>query len=141
MEFNALVPLMCEVASRFTPKEAPVELNLVGERRMAELNRAYRGRRGATEILTFDYTDTKTTPPDPGNPIGEIYLCWRKITGNARAKGVSNRDYLLRLLVHGLCHLQGYQHGDEISAARMEAIEKNHLSSFLSKRRMALLFT
>jgi probable rRNA maturation factor len=140
-EFNELVPLMREVASRFAPEEAPVELNLIGERRMAELNRVYRGRRGATEILTFDYTDTAPPSRESGNPIGEIYICWCRLTRSARAKGVSNRDYLLRLLVHGLCHLQGYRHGDEISAARMEAIEKDHLAFFLSKRRVALLFS
>jgi rRNA maturation RNase YbeY len=139
-EFERAAPLMEAVASCFPPEDALVEVNLVGERRMAELSRLYRSKGGASEILTFSYTEDPPADPSAENPVGEIYLCWRRIAVGAGKRSVSRRAYLLRLLVHGLCHLRGYRHDDTRSEKRMENVEKRILRQHLSEEEVARLF-
>ncbi len=132
---------MESVASCFPPADALVEINLVGERKMAELNRVYRRRRGVSEILTFCYTDDNGSDPGVESAAGEIYLCWKRLALGARKRRVSKAAYLLRLLVHGLCHLQGYRHDDGPSEIRMEKVEKERLRLHLSEGEVARLFS
>jgi probable rRNA maturation factor len=115
-----------------------VEVNLVGERRMAFLNRRYKGRRGAAEILTFVYEDDSV--PGGEGTAGEILICWSRLVSSARSVGVSSRAYLLRLVAHGLCHIEGFSHGDEASADIMEERERELLGGFLTGEELGRLF-
>jgi probable rRNA maturation factor len=129
---------MRAVAARVDGGGRPVEVGLVGERRMAMLNRRYKGRRGAAEILTFDYGTGRGASPE--DPRGEILICWKRLEARARGLRVSPGAYLLRLLAHGLCHICGYSHGTENLAARMEAAERRALGSTVSRRDLDRLF-
>jgi probable rRNA maturation factor len=133
-----LSPFLRSVASRVAPANARVEVNWIGERSMARLNRAYKKRRGAAEILTFPCCGA----PDPEGdaPLGEIYLCWPRLVGGARRRGVSRRAYGARLVVHGLLHLRGYRHDDSRSEGRMEAAEARLLKGHCSEREVRRLF-
>ncbi len=137
--FERFGSLLESVGSGWRPANAVVEVNLVGERRMAHLNRTYKGRRGAAEILTFPY------PAERGQraaerPVGEICLCWTRLRRGAAAAGVSERSYVLRLFVHGVVHLRGYRHDTAAAEARMEAVEKRILAARLSGRELKRLF-
>jgi len=136
--FERAAPRMIEAAARVGGGGRFVEVTLVGERRMAMLNRRYKGRRGAAEILTFDYGSECGESPD--DPRGEILICWKRLEPGARSRGVSSGAYLLRLLVHGLCHLTGLSHRTEDRAARMEAAERRALEGMLSRRDLDRLF-
>jgi len=133
-----LAPFFRSIASAVPPRSASVDVIWVGERGMARLNRAYKGRRGAAEILSFPCAGGL----DPGRelPLGEICLCWSRLTRGALRNGVSVRSYAARLLVHGLFHLRGWGHGDATSAARMEEAESRFLRGFLSDRDLERLF-
>ena len=76
----------------------------------------------------------------PDGTVGEIYICWTKLTEGARARKVSRRAYLLRLVVHGLCHIMGYRHDDERSERKMEKAEIKHLSKVLAGSEIERLF-
>lgn len=129
---------MAEVAAILGGGRRLVEVTLVGERRMARMNRRYRGRRGAAEILTFDYGAAAGGCAD--DPRGEILICGKRLVAGARRAGVSRRAYLLRLLAHGLCHLKGHSHRGEAAGARMEAVERRCLEGLLSAREIGRLF-
>jgi rRNA maturation RNase YbeY len=135
--FEKAAPRMTRAAARVRGP-GPVEVTLVGERRMAMLNRDYKGRRGAAEILTFDYGPRRSASPD--DPRGEILLCWKRLAAGARRRGVSSEAYLLRLLVHGLLHLAGHSHRTEKSAVRMEAAERRALEGILDRRELDRIF-
>ncbi|MBN1164550.1 MAG: rRNA maturation RNase YbeY [Candidatus Krumholzibacteriota bacterium] len=139
-EFNRAAPWMRKLASRLPPGEAVVEVTLVGRGRMAFLNRAYRGRRGAAEILTFSYAGEDINSGGPDDPRGEIFLCWPALVDGARRRGVSNRAYLLRLLAHGLCHIRGFTHGSAEEERIMEKEEEKLLSPFLPGMQIGKLF-
>lgn len=139
-EFELVTADIESLASLFRPKEALIEVNLVGERRMARLNRAYKNRRGAAEILTFSYLDDETGEEADDGPAGEIYICWKKLMAGAEARRVSRKAYLLRLVVHGLCHLEGYSHDSPENELKMEKAEKRRLAGHLPERVLDRLF-
>jgi len=76
-----------------------VSIVLTGKIRIKELNRRYRKKDKATDVLSFLY--------DQG---GEIVICPEKVKENAKKYGLSFKEELVRCLVHGMLHLSGYDH-------------------------------
>jgi len=138
--FEEAAGLVESLASRVAPADSLVEVNLVGERRMAELNRIYRRRRGAAEILTFPYTAGPGEGTADEDALGEIFLCWKRLEVGARRRRVKPAHYMLRLLAHGLCHLKGYRHHDAESESMMEEVERKLLHGLIPKDAIARLF-
>ncbi len=139
-EFDIAVPEMKVLASHVSGEDSIVEVNLVGEKRMAWLNRKFRSRRGPPEILTFVYGQGKDAGPADDSPAGEIYLCWRSIAKGASTRGVEVRLYLLRLFVHGLFHLAGYRHDSPAGEMEMEGAERRFIEEFIGAGEAGLLF-
>jgi rRNA maturation RNase YbeY len=139
-EFEGISDLVESLASRVPPSDSLVEINLIGERRMAELGRIYRRRQGVSEILTFSYGTYAGGEEDGEDAVGEIFLCWTRLAAGARRRGVSPEHYMLRLLAHGLCHLKGYRHDDEKGERKMEEVESRMLLGLMPKDVIARLF-
>ena len=87
-------------------------IRIVGRREGRELNRRYRRRDYATNVLSFPYGRT-----------GDIVLCHPVIAREAREQKKSLRAHYAHLVVHGVLHLRGHAHDDKASARRMEALE------------------
>jgi probable rRNA maturation factor len=95
---------------------ARVTLRIVGEREGESLNREFRRKPRATNVLTFCY--------DQGECLaGDIVLCAPVIAREARAQGKGLGAHYAHLTVHGLLHLQGYDHEHPRAARIMEARE------------------
>lgn len=139
-EFDEAVELVKPLAFRLSPKNAAVEVNLVGERTMAELNRRYRNRKGAAEILTFPYGNEPGVDTGCESSFGEIYLCGRSIERGARKREVSSTVYMARLIIHGLLHLTGRRHDSGDRERGMEVLEKKYLHELLSEDEVERLF-
>ena len=90
----------------------PLTLRVVGTREGRALNRRFRRRDRATNVLSFAYGSE-----------GDIVLCHPLVAREARAQGKSMRAHYAHLVVHGVLHLRGYLHDDKASARRMEARE------------------
>ena len=136
-EFDRAAGLMNKLGSR-GDGDRQVDVTLIGARRMAILNREYKGRRGAAEILTFVYEED--TSPGDGDIAGEILICWKKLALSAARLGVSKRSYLLRLVAHGLSHIEGFSHGDDVKAEMMERRECEILEGILPGRDLSRMF-
>jgi len=76
------------------------------------LNRHYRGKDCATNVLSFPYGES-----------GDVVLCHPVIAREAREQRKSVRAHYAHLVVHGALHLRGYEHDDNASARRMERAE------------------
>ena len=87
-------------------KHALVSLTLMTPRKMAALNMKHLQHDGPTDIITFGFRDPA------GALIGDVYVCPSVAMANAKAFGVSQREELLRLAVHGALHVLGYEHPD-----------------------------
>ena len=136
-EFNRVAGLVEALGSKGAD-DRQIDVTLVGERRMASLNRKYKGRRGAPEILTFVYDDDPSLHGE--GTAGEILICWKRLAASAARLDVSRGAYLLRLVAHGLSHLEGFSHGDEGKAERMENRELEILDGIVPERDLAKMF-
>ncbi len=104
--------------------EAPAELTvrIVGEEEGRELNRGYRQKDYATNVLTFDYTQEPVVTAD-------LVLCAPVVEREAREQKLDLQAHYAHLLVHGALHAQGYDHEEEADAEVMEARETEVLAA------------
>ena len=93
---------------------AEITVRIVGEDEGRTLNRDYRGKDYATNVLTFDYARTPQVQAD-------LVLCAPVVEREAAAAGIPLQAHYAHLLVHGTLHAQGWDH--ETSAADAEAME------------------
>jgi len=93
-----------------------VTLRFVAGREGRALNRRYRGRDHATNVLTFVYDDGVSL-------TGDIVLCAPVVEREARAQHKTLVAHYAHLVIHGMLHLQGYDHARDDDAGRMEARE------------------
>ena len=106
------------------PQNAAITVRFVGIAEGRALNRAYRQRDYATNVLSFGYA-----AGDGAQALaGDIVLCAPVLRREARAQGKSLAAHVAHLAVHGALHLQGHDHQTPRTAARMEALEKQILA-------------
>jgi probable rRNA maturation factor len=96
---------------------AEVTVRFVDTRESRTLNRDFRGKDHATNVLAFPYEQTGL------NCTGDIVLCMPILLREARAQRKPWRAHCAHLVVHGLLHLQGYAHEKDREAQKMEARE------------------
>ena len=120
--------------ARALARDAIVNVRFVDTAEGRRLNRTFRGRDYATNVLTFGY-ETPALPPDAGRraappPLtGDIVLCVPVLRREARAQRKTLRAHCAHLLVHGALHLSGYDHESAKDAKVMEALEVELLDS------------
>lgn len=109
--------------------EAPAEVTVrvVDAEEGRSLNRDFRGRDYATNVLTFAYGDgdagaRKKAQREPV-VVADLVLCAPVLAREAGDLGVTLEAHYAHLLVHGTLHAQGWDHEDEADAKRMEARE------------------
>ena len=101
---------------------ATVTVRFVGEREGRRLNAQFRRRDYATNVLTFVY--------DQGSPLaGDLVLCAPVVRREAREQGKDLADHIAHLVVHGMLHLQGFDHETTRAAQAMERRETLILAS------------
>lgn len=97
-------------------RDAQVTLRIVDEVEGRELNRNYRGKDYATNVLTFVYDD--------GDELsGDVVICAPVVEREAREQRKELMAHYAHLAIHAALHLQGYDHENETEAAAMEALE------------------
>lgn len=97
-------------------KNARVTLRVIGEREARELNRNFRGRDYATNVLTFIYS--KKRPLE-----GDIAICAPVVAREAHLCGKRREAHYAHLTVHGALHLAGMDHQVPRAARAMEKNE------------------
>jgi probable rRNA maturation factor len=90
-----------------------------------DLNRDWRGKDKATNVLSFPAPPTKSPGP---RLLGDIVLAYETVAHEAIGEGKSLADHTMHLLVHGTLHLLGYDHETDSEAAVMEALETKALA-------------
>lgn len=105
-----------------------ISLLIVDPARSRRFNRDYRGQDKPTNVLSF------ARPPAPGGAgrevLGDLVICPQVLQQEARAQRKSARAHWMHLFVHGLLHLQGYDHERTGDAQRMERREIRILRRF-----------
>ncbi len=96
-----------------------VSLAFVDGEKMRELNRIHRGKDYITDVLSFFYNE--------GGVLGEVVVCPEKVEEDAQEKKISFEERCLVVTVHGVLHLLGYTHEDDLSENKMEEKTKLYL--------------
>jgi probable rRNA maturation factor len=107
-------------------QNAAITVRFVGAAEGRALNRAYRERDYATNVLSFGYGASGREQV----LAGDIVLCAPVLRREARAQGKLLAAHVAHLAVHGALHLQGHDHQQPRAAARMEALEQKILAKF-----------
>ena len=111
------------------PGAARVTVRIVDEDEARELNRDYRGKDYATNVLTFAYGEGDDMPLPEGLPLmGDLVLCRQVVEREAAEQGKALDAHYAHLSVHGMLHLQGFDHLEDAEADDMEARERQILA-------------
>lgn len=93
---------------------ALLSIAFVSDREIAALNRRHLGHRGPTDVISFGFA-----PGARGGPvIGDVYIAPGIARRNALEHGGGVREETLRLVVHGVLHVLGYDHPEDESRYR-----------------------
>ena len=95
--------------------EGEISVLLTDDAHMSRLNQDFRGKSGATNVLSF--------PGTMKGQWGDIAIAYETLAREATAEDKSLNDHLTHLMIHGTLHLLGYDHEDETEAEQMEAME------------------
>ena len=130
--------LISEWANRAYKKVAAspteVTIRLVDELEMVKLNESYRGKHGATNVLSFPFenefdfadmpnADSNDESDSVADFLGDIVICHAVIQREAKEQNKSELNHYAHMVTHGLLHLCGYDHIDNDEAEEMEALE------------------
>ena len=101
-------------------------VRIVDESESAALNSRYRGKKGATNVLSFpaESAAPPTAMPTELLPFGDVVICAPVVEREAREQRKSLAAHWAHMVVHGTLHLQGYDHEKARDAAVMEARER-----------------
>lgn len=103
-------------------QDQSISLRIVDEAEMIQLNSQYRKKTGTTNVLSFP----ADLPEGVDIPfLGDIIICAPVVAKEAADQGKSLDSHWAHMTVHGILHLQGYDHIDEAEAEQMECLEAN----------------
>jgi probable rRNA maturation factor len=95
--------------------KADLTLLLTTDRQVETLNRKFRGKDAPTNVLSF--------PAGEKGYLGDVAVAYGVVAREAKVQGKSLKDHCVHLAVHGVLHLQGFDHLTAPEAAGMEKLE------------------
>jgi len=118
-EFFQWVEMACPLGERQTSYS--VSVRIVAEHEAQSLNKQYREKGYATNVLSFPFDP----PPIPMESVhlGDLVLCKQVVAKEAQEQHKHLDDHWAHLIIHGTLHLQGYDHLSCEQADNMENLE------------------
>ena len=113
--------------------EAELSILFVGDKKMKELNSAYRGKNKSTDVLSFE-AGIPVRDSDVNNVLGDIVINIPRAESQAKEYGTGFYEELYRLLIHGTLHLVGYD--NEVSKHEERKMRKKEEDIFNAVTKM-----
>ncbi len=124
VDLRLLRRIVLGLLEQFTDQPAfDLGIYVVGASEMTRLNETFLRHRGSTDVITFDYGE----PAQPGLLHGEIFVCLDEARAQARRFRTTWQSELVRYVVHGLLHLQGFDDHRVGERRRMKREEARRL--------------
>lgn len=116
----------CDLALRQRKGDSELTIRLVEEEEGRELNRTWRQKDYATNVLSFpaDVPDELLDIP----LLGDLVICVPVVEREAAEQGKPPQAHWAHLVIHGCLHLLGYDHIDDDEAEEMESLERQLLA-------------
>jgi probable rRNA maturation factor len=103
-----------------------VSVRFVSEQEIKTLNARYRGKKRATDVLSFSSQEVSSFPTGPRTEKewGDLFVCPSYARKEALRRGIPFHEELVRLISHGALHLLGYDHATERDEHRMFGLQE-----------------
>jgi probable rRNA maturation factor len=111
--------------------EYDLSITFVGDKRIRKINREYLNHDYVTDVISFDLGDGIA---GRDAVFGDIYICATQAVRQARPLGIDSREELLRLVVHGILHLLGYDHTGPADREEMLTLQESTVERFLKSK-------
>jgi probable rRNA maturation factor len=107
-------------------QDSEIVIRIVDKDEIIQFNEQYRNKKGATNILSFPFE-----VPDgvESQLLGDLLVCASVVEREAWQQNKKLEQHWAHLIIHGILHLLGYNHIDDVEAEEMEALEINILST------------
>lgn len=102
-------------------------IRIVGSAESRRLNREYRGKDRPTNVLSFPASGAER---ELGGSLGDLVVCAAVVATEAREQGKARAAHWAHMVVHGMLHLHGLDHGTRREAVAMERLEVEILRGF-----------
>jgi len=122
---NKLIIKWAEKALQKNNAEAEIVIRIVDTNESKELNKKWCEKNYATNVLSFPVSKPIEQAP---NLLGDIVICANLVISEAREQKKDIKEHCAHLVVHGILHLQGYDHNSKSEANIMESMEVNILN-------------
>lgn len=111
-----------------------LSIAFVGQKRMRRLNKMYRGKDKSTDVLAFSPGNRERFYGEQKN-AGEIIISVQDLKKNAKDFDVPFEQELLRIIVHGILHLAGYDHEKTQKEAKIMFKKQNYYFQLVTKKK------
>ena len=111
--FNDLEPFVQKALTQLKFDGEEISMLLCNDTYMQELNKTYRNIDSTTDVLSFENDEEYEDEEGKWKCVGDIVISLDTLPVNAEYFNESRNDELKRLIVHGLLHLNGMDHGEE----------------------------
>jgi rRNA maturation RNase YbeY len=107
-DFSSWFKKSFKVLREFDKENGFIELNVVSEKTITKLNKAYRGKNKSTDVLSFSFIGQEKFPGE--DVVGQIVICAKIANKQAQEHGWSFKKEMHFLFIHGMIHVAGYDH-------------------------------
>ncbi len=124
------------VLKKIKKHNATVSIHFIGDTQMRRLNREYRGKDKVTDVLSFamqEGEDWNSQLKEQDKDWGDIFICVPQIKRQAKEYGVTYTEELIRMTVHGVLHLLGFDHEKEEDANIMFSLQDRLVLACMKK--------
>ena len=101
-----------------------VTVRVVGKSEMTELNERYRGKCGATNVLSFSFAADELPHAVTADILGDVVICAPVVADEAASQGKPAMQHWAHMVIHGVLHLCGFDHQHQDEAEHMEWLEQ-----------------
>ena len=108
--------------------DVEISVRVVDADEIRVLNRDYRDKNTPTNVLSFPTGPVAGLPEGEPEILGDVVVCAAVVSEEAAEQGKAPGDHWAHMLVHGTLHLLGYDHGTDVEAGEMEALETRILA-------------
>lgn len=121
IDIKSIIKTVQKLLAKENKKKWEVSIALVRMGEMKKLNKKWRKKNKPTDVLSYIY----------GEKFGEVIICPQQVRKNAKKFGSTPKEELLKVLIHGVLHLLGYDHEQkERQAVKMQKKEKYYFNLF-----------
>jgi len=101
-------------------QDSEIVIRIVDEDEMIQFNDQYRGKKSVTNILSFPFDPPEQAESDL---LGDLLVCAPVVEIEAQQQNKSLEHHWAHMIIHGVLHLIGYDHIDDLEAEEMESLE------------------